>query len=44
MQDEEFLEEESFSVHNALFDKDSRKMIFERTLSKNKKGKNLFYI
>jgi hypothetical protein len=39
MQDEEFLEEESFSVHNTLFDKDSGKMTFERTLSKNKKGK-----
>jgi hypothetical protein len=39
IQDEEFSEEESFSIHNALFDKDSRKLIFERTLSKNKKGK-----
>jgi len=39
MQDEEFLEEESFSVHNSLVDKDSIKLIFERTLSKNKRGK-----
>jgi hypothetical protein len=42
MQDEEFSKEESFSVHNVLFDKDSRKNIFERTLSKNKKGKTCF--
>jgi hypothetical protein len=39
IQDEEFSEEESFSVHITLFDKDSRKLFFERTISKNKKDK-----
>jgi hypothetical protein len=32
-----FFEEESLTVHNALFDKDSKKLIFERIHSKNKK-------
>jgi hypothetical protein len=39
IQDKEFFEEQSYSIHNALFDKDSRKLIFERTLSNNRKGK-----
>jgi hypothetical protein len=39
IQDEEFSEEEYVFVHNSLFDKYSRKLIFERTLSKNTKGK-----
>jgi hypothetical protein len=39
IQDEVFSDEETFSVHNALFDKSSKKLIFERT-SKNKKGKS----
>jgi uncharacterized protein YabE (DUF348 family) len=39
IQEEEFSKEESFSICNALFDKYSRNFIFERTTSKNKKGK-----
>jgi hypothetical protein len=38
IQDEIFSNEETFSVQNALFDKSSKKLIFERNL-KNKKGK-----
>ena len=38
VQDEIFSDEENFVVQNASFDKDSRKMIFERT-SKSKRGK-----
>jgi hypothetical protein len=39
VQDEVFSDEETFSVHNVLFDKSSKKLTFERT-SKNKKGKS----
>jgi hypothetical protein len=38
VQNEVFSDEERFYVHNALFDKSSNKLIFERT-SKSKKGK-----
>jgi len=41
VQDEVFSNEETFSVHNALFDKSSNKLIFEITLkSKNGKGRS----
>ena len=38
-----FYEEESLTLHNALFDKDSKKLIFERVNLKGKKvqGKTL---
>jgi hypothetical protein len=39
VQDEVFSDEETFSVHNVLFDRSSKKLTFERT-SKNKKGKS----
>jgi hypothetical protein len=39
IQDEYFKKKSPFSIHNALFAKYSRKLIFERTLSKNKKEK-----
>jgi hypothetical protein len=39
IQDEVFSDEETFSVHYALFDKSSKKIILERT-SKDKKGKS----
>jgi hypothetical protein len=39
VQDEVFSDEETFSIQNALFDKSSKKLVFERT-SKNKKGKS----
>jgi hypothetical protein len=38
IQNEVFSDEETFSVHNALFDKSSKKLIFERN-SKSKRGK-----
>jgi hypothetical protein len=38
IQDEIFFDEETFSIHNVLFDRSSKKLTFERT-SKNKKGK-----
>jgi hypothetical protein len=39
IQNEVFSNEETFSVHNALFDKSSKKLIFERN-SKSKRGKS----
>jgi hypothetical protein len=39
VQDEVFSHEETFSIHNALFDKYSNKLVFER-ISKNKNGKS----
>jgi hypothetical protein len=44
IQDEGFSEQDLFSVRNALFDKDSRKLIFERTLSKIKRMKLVLYL
>jgi len=40
-----FSKQESFTVHNALFDKIYKKIIFERTNSKNKRiqGKSFFF-
>jgi len=38
-QEHAFSEEESFTVHNALFDKSIKKLIFERLHSKNKRIK-----
>jgi hypothetical protein len=34
-----FFEEEYLTVHNALYDKDSKKLIFEKIHSKNKNSK-----
>jgi hypothetical protein len=41
-----FFEEESLTVHNALFDRSTKKLIFERIHSKNKKiqGKSNFRV
>jgi hypothetical protein len=39
-QEEDFSEEESFTIQNALFDKDSRKLVFEGINQRNKKGKS----
>jgi hypothetical protein len=41
IQEEVFSEEESISVQNALFDRTSRKLILERSCSKNKRGKSV---
>jgi hypothetical protein len=37
MQEPIFYEEESLTLHNALFDKDSKKLVLERVNSKGKK-------
>jgi hypothetical protein len=39
-QEEDFSEEESFTIQNALFDKNSRKLVFEGINQRNKKGKS----
>jgi hypothetical protein len=38
--EEHFSEDESFTIHNVIFDKNSRKLVFEGTSQKNKKGKS----
>jgi hypothetical protein len=38
-QEEDFSEEESFTIQNALFDKDSQNLVFEGVNHKNKKGR-----
>jgi hypothetical protein len=38
-QEEYFSEDESFTIHNAIFDRNSRKLVFEGTSHKNNKGK-----
>jgi hypothetical protein len=38
--EEHFLEDESYTIYNAIFDRNSRKLVFEGIRQKNKKGKS----